>query len=180
MLFLCFVLFEIRLLSHTLHPKDSFLFLLSSWFCRTSPLTQIHSPFISSSERFRPLRDDIQTEQNKIQKHKAKGLISRLDRAIEQEEDSPKWQRVRDIYRLHCYRCHRNTMLRAITHAEHLVQTHAGPVVSASVSVSVHKPYLDDLVGHALLVPSISFDSYNLSSPSSTRLPNPHQWSPLI
>lgn len=71
-------------------------------------------------------------------------------------------------------------MLRAITHAEHLVQTHAGPMVSASVSVSIHKPYLDDLVGHALLVPSISFDSYNLSSPSSTKLPNLHQWSPLI
>ena len=44
------------------------------------------------------------------------------------------------------------------------------PVIVTSVSMSPDEPYLIYSVGHVLQVPSISSDSYNPSSSSSTRL----------
>ena len=47
---------------------------------------------------------------------------------------------------------HKNTKLTTITYAEDPVQTYAGSVIAASVSVSPYKPCLVDSVGHVLLV----------------------------
>lgn len=51
------------------------------------------------------------------------------------------------------------------------MQSHAGPVIADSVSVSPYETFLVDSVGHFLLVSFIYSDSYSLSSPSSTGFP---------
>jgi hypothetical protein len=47
------------------------------------------------------------------------------------------------------------------------VQIYPGIMFAASGSVSSHEPCFVDSLGHVLLVYSIPFDSYNLSTPSS-------------
>ena len=55
--------------------------------------------------------------------------------------------------------------------AEDLAQTHAGLVLDISVSVSPYVFCVVDSVGHALLVSSVSLDSYNLSYPCAVVFP---------
>ncbi|KAL6040966.1 hypothetical protein STEG23_035942, partial [Scotinomys teguina] len=50
------------------------------------------------------------------------------------------------------------------------VQTHAGYIFAASLSMSPYEPYLVDSVGHVLLVFSISSEPYKFSSPFSMGL----------
>lgn len=60
-------------------------------------------------------------------------------------------------------------------HAEDLVKIHADLMIAVSASVSPDETCFIDSVGQVLLVSSITSDSYNLSSLSSTVSPE-LQW----
>ena len=102
----------------------------------TSPLPQIHSPSVSSTEKNRVPRDESQTGQSKIKSNKTKALISKLDKSTQEKEKSTKNRQESQKYpHSHC----RPTKHQANSHkiiAEDMVQIHTGPMLSASVSVS--------------------------------------------
>lgn len=67
--------------------------------------------------------------------------------------------------------CHKTTNLQVAVnnckiYPQYVVQTHTGPVLTASVSLSPYVPYLLDLMA-CILVSSISSESHNHSAPSS-------------
>lgn len=90
-----------------------------------------------------PPREDSQTKQNKIQEDKAIVLISRLDKATQQEEKSPKSSQESDTAPIPLLGLIQNTKLTAITYSQgRMVQTPAGPMFVALVCVSPCEPCL--------------------------------------
>lgn len=57
-------------------------------------------------------------------------------------------------------------------YVQRLVHTHLGPVLAASISVSLHKLCSFDLEGLVFLVSLISSDFYTLSASSSAETPD--------
>lgn len=83
-----FFLLKGVLLSHNT-SDHSFLSLHSSQFPTVSPLPQIRSSSVFSSEKSRHPKDTSQTRQNKIQE-KARALIFRLHKATQQKKKNFK------------------------------------------------------------------------------------------
>lgn len=106
-----------------------------------------------------------------IQYCKTKALISRLDKASQQEEKNLKSrQKSQRNTCSHLSESYKNTKLTDTTCTQDLLQTPADSVLPVSVSVSSYAHCLGDSVGHVLLMSSIPSGSYSLPFPFGNRV----------